>query len=173
MIIHLLTLFHERQCKNLVLVASSYEYTTTQQLIDILEMLDQQQTCSSRLLECCLPCYQNICNLFNNQTASLTLNTIAFCLEISSSIHSRKCLKELFMCVQCVPHIVISTTHLLGVFLYELPPYQYLSDSDGDNFRNLHSSQSVRMPVKEYSAEERGVSNTDSYQVFLKDSQGQ
>ena len=41
------------------------------------------------------------------------------------------------------------------------------------HFRSLHSSQVVRMPVTEYSAEERGASNTDSYQVFIKDSQGQ
>ena len=41
------------------------------------------------------------------------------------------------------------------------------------NFRSVHSSQIVRMPVTEYSAEERGTSNTDSYQVFIKDSQGQ
>ena len=41
------------------------------------------------------------------------------------------------------------------------------------HFRSLHSSQVVRMPVTEYSAEERGTSNTDSYQVFIKDSQGQ
>ena len=43
----------------------------------------------------------------------------------------------------------------------------------GCSFRNLHSSQIVRMPVTDYSAEERGASNTDSYQVFIKDSQGQ
>ena len=41
------------------------------------------------------------------------------------------------------------------------------------NFRLVHSCGAVRMPVSGYSAEERGTSNTDSYKVFVKDSQGQ
>ena len=39
-------------------------------------------------------------------------------------------------------------------------------------FRSLHTSQSVRMPVPGYSAEERGQTHTDSYKVFVKDAQG-
>jgi len=38
--------------------------------------------------------------------------------------------------------------------------------------RDLHSSIVSRMPVAEYSAEERGEVDTDTYQVFLKDNTG-
>ena len=40
------------------------------------------------------------------------------------------------------------------------------------NFRLVHSCGAVRMPVSGYSAEERGTFNTDSYKVFVKDSEG-
>ena len=36
----------------------------------------------------------------------------------------------------------------------------------------LHTSSSVTMPVSAYTAEERGETNTDSYKVFVKDSEG-
>ena len=40
------------------------------------------------------------------------------------------------------------------------------------NFRPFHSSPVVTMPVSAYTTEERGETNTDSYKVFVKDSQG-
>ena len=36
----------------------------------------------------------------------------------------------------------------------------------------LHTSSTVTMPVSAYTAEERGETNTDSYKVFVKDSEG-
>jgi len=38
--------------------------------------------------------------------------------------------------------------------------------------RHLHCSRARRMPVEGYTAEERGVENTDSYKVYVKDSLG-
>ena len=46
--------------------------------------------------------------------------------------------------------------------------------NNGDvNFRELQSCEIARMPVGGYSAEERGTTNTDSYKIFVRDSQGQ
>ena len=39
-------------------------------------------------------------------------------------------------------------------------------------FRSYHLSPIVTMPVPGYTAEERGETNTDSYKVFVKDSEG-
>jgi len=38
--------------------------------------------------------------------------------------------------------------------------------------RGFANSSSLRMPVDKYTAEERGTSHTDSYQVFIKDAEG-
>ena len=44
---------------------------------------------------------------------------------------------------------------------------------EDDIFRELQSCKVARMPVAGYSAEERGTTNTDSYKIFVRDSEGE
>eukprot|EP00088_Acartia_fossae_P035822 TRINITY_DN3693_c0_g1_i2.p1 TRINITY_DN3693_c0_g1~~TRINITY_DN3693_c0_g1_i2.p1 ORF type:complete len:382 (+),score=81.08 TRINITY_DN3693_c0_g1_i2:34-1179(+) len=55
-------------------------------------------------------------------------------------------------------------------FLSVLTPSSLLPSSCQS--RGLCSSSNLRMPVSAYSAEERGISNTQSYKVFIKDDTG-